>query len=109
SSVAANQPATLAWTVSGATSISIDNGIGDVTGSPGVTVYPSQTTTYVLTASNSDGSATSNATVTVASSGPDSQPPSTPTLLSAVAKSANEVDLLWTASVDNTGVTGYQI
>src|SRR5581483_5419964 len=51
SSVAANQPATLAWNVTGATSISIDNGIGDVTGSPGVTVYPSQTTTYVLTAS----------------------------------------------------------
>ena len=109
SSVAPNQPVTLAWNVAGATSISIDNGIGDVTGRSNVTAYPSQTTTYVLSASNASGSTTANVTVTVAASGPDTQPPTAPTLLSAVAKSANEVDLLWTASSDNTGVAGYQI
>ena len=109
SSVAPNQPVTLAWAASGAASISIDQGIGDVTGRSAITVYPTQTTTYVLSASNSSGSTTANATVTVATSGPDTQPPTAPTLLSAVAKNANEIDLLWTASSDNTGVTGYQV
>jgi hypothetical protein len=109
SSTAPNQPVTLAWTVSGANSISIDQGVGDVTGRSNVTLYPAQTTTFVLSASNSAGSTTANATVTIAASGPDTQPPTVPTLLSAVARSANEVDLLWTASADNAGVAGYQI
>jgi len=43
------------------------------------------------------------------SSGADTQPPTVPTLLSATAVSATEVDLTWTASTDNVGVAGYQI
>jgi hypothetical protein len=39
----------------------------------------------------------------------DTQPPSTPTLTSAQAKSATEIDLTWSASSDNVGVAGYQI
>jgi sugar lactone lactonase YvrE len=46
---------TLSWSVIGATSLSIDNGVGVVTGSS-VTVHPTQTTTYTLTATNSLGS-----------------------------------------------------
>src|ERR1700733_7691660 len=46
---------TLAWNVSGATSISIDNGVGNVTNLSSITVSPAQTTTYTLTASNSTG------------------------------------------------------
>ena len=53
----------LAWSVSGATSIAIDNGIGTVNG-PSVTVSPSATTTYTLTAANRAGSATAAVTVT---------------------------------------------
>ena len=72
-------------------------------------VSPSQTTTYKLTASNSGGSSTATAVVNVTST-PDTQPPTVPQLVSAVAKSATmEVDLNWTASSDNVGVTGYQI
>jgi hypothetical protein len=41
--------------------------------------------------------------------GADVQPPTVPTLLSATAISATEVDLAWTASSDNIGVAGYQI
>src|ERR1035437_7557776 len=105
---APGSPVTLAWNVSGATSVSIDNGVGDVTSRSNITVYPVQTTTYTLTASNSSGSITAVVTVTV-SSGADTQPPTVPTLLSATAASATEVDLAWTASTDNVGVAGYQI
>ena len=105
---APGSPVTLAWNVSGATSVSIGNGVGDVTSRSNITDYPVQTTTYTLTASNSSGSITAVVTVTV-SSGADTQPPTVPTLLSATAVSAVEVDLAWTASTDNVGVAGYQI
>lgn len=49
--------------------------------------------------------------VTTGSGGPppDSQAPSTPTGLTAVAANPNLVGLAWTASTDNVGVTGYEI
>jgi chitodextrinase len=99
---------TLAWSVSGATSVSIDHGVGDVTNRSSIAVSPAQTTTYTLTASNSSGSTTAVVAVTV-TAGADVQPPTVPTLLSATAISATEVDLAWTASSDNIGVAGYQI
>jgi chitodextrinase len=40
---------------------------------------------------------------------PDSEAPSTPTGLAAIAASSSEVDLSWLASTDNVGVTGYDI
>jgi RHS repeat-associated protein len=43
---------TLNWTVSGATSLSLDNGIGTVTGRSSYPVNPSGTTRYYLTATN---------------------------------------------------------
>ncbi len=55
---------TLSWSVSNATSLSINNGVGTVAGSS-VTVSPTATTTYTLTATNASGSVTSTATVTV--------------------------------------------
>lgn len=39
----------------------------------------------------------------------DTQAPSTPTLISAVAKSGTQVDLGWSTSNDNVGVAGYQV
>jgi hypothetical protein len=56
--------ATLSWSAAGATSLSI-SGVGAVTGNS-IQVSPSQTTTYTLTASNAQGAATAQATVTVA-------------------------------------------
>jgi hypothetical protein len=53
----------LNWSVDGATNISINNGVGNVTPSDTCTVYPTVTRTYILTASNSNG--TTNASVTV--------------------------------------------
>ncbi|HEY3006127.1 MAG TPA: DNRLRE domain-containing protein, partial [Kribbellaceae bacterium] len=46
---------------------------------------------------------------TAGSGGGDTTAPSTPTNLSATAASANRVDLSWTASTDNVGVTGYEV
>lgn len=68
STITAGQSSTLSWTVSGATSLSLDNGIGTVTGSSR-SVTPSSTTTYVLTATNGGGSVTASATVTVTGAG----------------------------------------
>jgi chitodextrinase len=107
-STAPGNPVTLAWNVSGATSVSIDNGVGDVTSRSSITVSPVQTTTYTLTASNSSGSTVASVTTTVTAPG-DTQPPSVPTLVSAIAASSTQVNLAWTASTDNVGVAGYQI
>ena len=63
-SIASGGSSTLAWSVSGATSISIDQGVGTVTGATR-SVSPSATTTYTLTARNASGSTTASATVTV--------------------------------------------
>ncbi len=110
STVAAGQSATLAWSVNAANSVTIDNGVGNVTGTTSTTVQPAQTVTYTLTATNTAGSVTASVTVTVSTNQPkDTQPPSTPTLTSAAAKGTTEVDLAWTLSVDNVGVVGYQI
>ena len=57
----------LAWTVTGATSLSVDQGVGTVTGLPGVSVKPTATTTYTLTATNAGGSVSQTGTVTLAS------------------------------------------
>lgn len=108
SSITAGQSASLAWSVSGATAVAIDNGIGTVTGTS-MTVAPTATTTYTLTATNSSGSATAKATVTVAASITDTQPPTAPVLSSVTAKSSTEADLVWVKSTDNVGVAGYQI
>lgn len=40
---------------------------------------------------------------------PDSTPPTTPTSLQATAVSPQQVNLSWSASTDNIGVTGYEI
>jgi predicted esterase len=63
--IAQGQSATLSWSVSGASSLSIDNGVGDVTGATSRAVSPAATTTYVLTARNATGSVTASAAVTV--------------------------------------------
>src|SRR5207245_6124242 len=54
--------------------------------------------------------ATSTAvSVTVSNSVPDTTPPSVPTNLSAGAASSSQINLAWTASTDNVGVSGYTI
>ena len=62
--------AVLTWDVLDATSLTIDNGVGDVTALASVDVTPSATTTYTLSATNATGTTTLPVTVTVAASPP---------------------------------------
>jgi hypothetical protein len=68
--VAAGQNAVLGWVVTGAQTVSIDNGIGPVPLSGTMSVVPPATTTYTLTAVNAAGSNAVTATVTVVGSLP---------------------------------------
>lgn len=65
-SVAQGQPATLAWSVSGATALALDApGGGNVLGLSSLQVTPSQTTVYTLSASNTAGTVSRTVTLTV--------------------------------------------
>lgn len=57
---------TLMWNVTGMTdSLTIDNGVGDVTGQNSVSVSPIDTTVYTLTATNDAGDTTAELTIIV--------------------------------------------
>jgi hypothetical protein len=65
-SIAAGESATLSWNVSGASTVSIDQGIGNVALSGSRVVMPGTTTVYTLTATNAAGvSVTATAQVIV--------------------------------------------
>src|ERR1700704_5276004 len=58
------QTANLSWTSANATSLSIDQGVGAVSGPNGsISVSPAATTTYTITATNGTATATATATV----------------------------------------------
>src|SRR5207302_3485948 len=54
---------------------------------------------------------TSNSVTVTVSNGPppDTTPPSVPTGLTANAVSSSQINLSWTASTDNVGVSGYRV
>lgn len=56
---------TLSWSVTGATSVTIDNGIGSVALTGTTVVSPTKDTTYTLTATNSAGSVTESVKIYV--------------------------------------------
>ena len=64
-SILSGQSATLDWSVAGATSLSVNQGVGGVAG-VSVAVSPAPTTTYTLTATNASGASLASTTVTVA-------------------------------------------
>ena len=65
----------LRWSVSGATDISINQGIGRIDANGNRSVYPSNTTTYTLTARGPGGSSESSVTVNVTVPQPPPTPP----------------------------------
>jgi hypothetical protein len=60
---------TLSWSTKGAANVSINQGVGVVSGSSKV-VNPTATTTYTMTATNTQGSVQSTVTITVPGSTP---------------------------------------
>jgi hypothetical protein len=59
----------LAWNVAGATSLSIDQSVGDVSGLTSKSVAVTATTTFTLNATNSNGASTKTLDVTVGAAG----------------------------------------
>nr|WP_320132280.1 subtype B tannase [uncultured Holophaga sp.] len=95
---------TLSWSVSGATSLSIDQGVGTVTGSS-VSVTPSATgsITYTLTATNSAGSSTASTSVTVSSA---TLTATSTSLASSATSVSSGSTLILTATVSPSAATG---
>jgi chitodextrinase len=67
--------------------------------------------TYRVRATDAAGnlSAYSNIATTTTLAGADATPPTAPSNLTATAASSSQINLAWTASTDNVGVTGYRI
>jgi peptidoglycan-associated lipoprotein len=64
-SIEKGQPSNLRWSVTNATNVSIDGGVGPVSPSGRRAVYPDSTTTFTLTATGPGGTQTASATITV--------------------------------------------
>ncbi|MCX6008002.1 MAG: zinc ribbon domain-containing protein [Chloroflexi bacterium] len=69
SAITAGQSSTLQWTVTGATSVSINPGIGTVDSTGTFSISPSDNTTYILTASSGGSTVTSTATISIVPTG----------------------------------------
>ena len=78
SSIERGQSSPLRWSVTDATNISIDNGIGTVQATGSRRVFPSDSTTYTLTATGPGGTKTATATVNVTAPPPPPPPPPAP-------------------------------
>ncbi len=76
-SIERGQAATLRWSVTNATDITIDQGVGPVQQNGSRQVYPSSTTTYTLIANGPGGSDTRTVTAEIASA-PAPPPPPAP-------------------------------
>jgi chitodextrinase len=74
------------------------------------TVLSNTTYSYYVVAIDAAGNASSPSnTATATTPGVDTTPPTAPNNLTATAVNANQVNLAWTASIDNVGVTGYRV
>lgn len=73
------------------------------------TVYTYRITAVDISGNVSDYSASKNATTLDSVLGQDTLPPTQPANVSAVAVSPGQINLSWSASTDNIGVTSYKI
>lgn len=64
---------------------------------------------YQVQATDAAGNLGAFSNIASATTPVDSTPPSVPTNLAATAVSATQINLAWTASTDNVGVTGYNV
>src|SRR5260370_1012832 len=66
---------------------------------------------YRLRATDAAGNLSPYSTIATVSTmaGPDTIPPNAPTNLMVTAVSDTQINLVWTASTDNVGVTGYMV
>lgn len=64
---------------------------------------------YRVTAADAAGNVSAPSTASQVTTGQDTAPPSTPTGVGATASSISQINVSWTASTDNIGVTGYRV
>lgn len=84
STIQPGQSSTLRWSITGATDMSIDQGVGAIQSTGQRQVFPRSSTTYTLTARGPGGMDSRSVTVEVSTAPPPPPPaPSTPTLSSA--------------------------
>jgi chitodextrinase len=85
--------------------------LGPVTTYQNTGLTPSTSYTYSVRAFDAAGntSAFSSSVNATTQAVPDTTAPSTPSGLSATALSTSQINLSWTASTDNVGVTGYNV
>ena len=93
STVNTGQPSSLRWSVTGAATIEIDNGIGQVSPDGRRAVYPTTTTTYTLTATGPGGASSAQTTVAIASPppGPPPAPVEQPTAAQILARQVQDL------------------
>ena len=97
------------WQVNGNTGGDSTHGTISTSGlftAPSSVPNPASVTVSAVSQADSSKSAASMVTITAA---PDTIPPSAPTNLAASAASSSQINLSWTASTDNVGVTGYRV
>jgi chitodextrinase len=84
---------------------------GTTTSYKNTSLTPATTYAYTISASDAAGnmSAQTAAVSATTQNAPDTTPPSVPTNLTATASGSAQVNLSWTASTDNVGVTGYNV
>ncbi len=73
-SITLGASSTLSWSVSGAATVSVNQGVGAVPPSASILVSPAATTTYTLTATNASGSVTQPVQVVVSGGGGGGDP-----------------------------------
>jgi sugar lactone lactonase YvrE len=101
-SITAGDSVTLTWAASNATTVTIDNGVGTVTGAS-VSVKPTKTTTYTLTAANSAGTkVTAAVTITVLAPPAITSFTASKTLLTPATTGPAGTTLSWVVSAGST-------
>ncbi|MBI2669679.1 MAG: hypothetical protein HYX20_00820 [Candidatus Yanofskybacteria bacterium] len=115
--------ATITWTTNEASDTQVEYGLTTAYGNPSVlntslVTAHSQTISglsastlwhYRVKSKDSSGNLATSGDFTFTTTAPDTVAPSVPTSLSATAVSSSQINLSWTASTDNVGVTGYGI
>jgi uncharacterized protein (TIGR03437 family) len=104
--IQAGQSATLQWTSSNATTVSIDQGIGVVISNGSRTVTPTTTTTYMITATGPGGTTSQSVTVVVST-----VPAPTVTLTASpqTIQAGQSATLQWTSTNATSNATTRQI